>query len=125
MGSRLFIVHLSGRDVGGYEGGMARPLRIEGIGCWYPITARGNERREVFWDDQNRQHFLDFLEEAVGMFCLRLHVYILMSNHYHLLLELTETNLSSAIHWLNVSYTVWVDRRRGRSAHLLQGDSSR
>ncbi len=121
MGSRLFIVHLTGRDTGGYKGGMARPLRIEEIGCWYHITARGNERREIFWDDKNRQHFLELLEEAVEMFGLRLHVYVLMSNHYHLLLELTETNLSRAIHWLNVSYTVWVNRRRGRSGHLFQG----
>ena len=100
---------------------MARPLRIERVGCWYHITARGNERRAIFRDDQDRRRFLSLQEEAVGMFALRLHAYVLMANHYHLLIELTEANLSRAIHWLNVSYTVWFNRRHGRSGHLLQG----
>ena len=100
---------------------MARPLRIEQIGYWYHVTARGNERREIFHDDKDRRHFLERLEEAVGLFALRLHGYVLMSNHYHLLIELTEKNLSRAIHWLNVSYSVWFNRRHGRSGHLFQG----
>jgi hypothetical protein len=57
----------------------------------------------------------------MSMFAVRLHAYVLMSNHYHLLIEITEANLSRAIHWLNVSYTVWFNRRHGRSGHLLQG----
>jgi len=100
---------------------MARPLRIERIGCWYHLTARGNERRDIFRDDKDRRHFLELLEEVVSMFAVRLHAYVLMSNHYHLLVEITEANLSRAIHWLNVSYTVWFNRRHGRSGHLLQG----
>jgi len=64
---------------------------------------------------------LELLEEAVSMFALRLHAYVLMPNHYHLLVEITEPNLSRAIHWLNVSYTVWFNRRHGRSGHLFQG----
>ena len=100
---------------------MARPLRIERIGCWYHLTARGNERRDIFRDDKDRRHFLELLEEVVSMFAVRLHAYVLMSNHYHLLVEITEANLSRAIHWLNVSYTVWFNRRHGRRGHLLQG----
>jgi len=100
---------------------MPRPLRIQRVGCWYHVTARGNERREIFRDDRDRRHFVDLLEESVGLFALRLHAYVLMANHYHLLVDLTEPNLSRAIHWLNVSYTVWFNRRHGRSGHLFQG----
>src|SRR5213594_3117448 len=100
---------------------MARPLRIERIGCWYHLTARGNERRDIFRDDKDRRHFLELLEEVVSMFAVRLHAYVLMSNHYHLLVEITEANLSRAIHWLNVSYTVWFNRRHGRSGHFFEG----
>jgi REP element-mobilizing transposase RayT len=100
---------------------MARPLRIERVGCWYHVTARGNERRDIFREDKDRRHFLELLETAVAMFALRLHAYVLMSNHYHLLVELTEANLARAMHWLNVSYTVWFNRRHGRSGHLFQG----
>jgi hypothetical protein len=60
---------------------MARPLRIERVGCWYHLTARGNERRDIFRDDKDRRHFLQLLESAAGMFALRLHAYVLMSNH--------------------------------------------
>ena len=100
---------------------MARPLRIEQAGCWYHVTARGNERRDIFRDDTDRRHFVELLGQAVSMFALRLHAYVLMPNHYHLLVELTDPNLSRSIHWLNVSYTVWFNRRHARSGHLLQG----
>ena len=57
----------------------------------------------------------------VSRFRARLHCYVLMDKHYHLVLELTEANLSRAVQWLNVSYNVWYNRRRGRSGHLFQG----
>ena len=94
---------------------MARPLRIERAGGWYHVTARGNERKAIFRDDRDRMHFLELLEEMVKRFRVRLHVYVLMTNHYHLLLELTEANLSLAAHWLNVSHSVWFNRRHQRS----------
>jgi len=100
---------------------MARPLRIERVGCWYHITARGNERCETFRDARDRAHFLELVEEMINVFAVRLHAYVLMTNHYHLLLEITEPNLSRAIHWLNVSYTVWFNRRHGRSGRLFRG----
>jgi len=100
---------------------MARPLRIERPGGWYHITARGNEGREIFYNDSDRQHFLDLLQGLVEMFPVRLHAYVLMPNHYHLLLETQTPNLSKAIQWLNVSYSVWFNRRHSRSGHLFQG----
>ena len=72
-------------------------------------------------DDRDRGHFLDLIAEMVPRFRVGLHCYVLMDNHYHLLLELTEANLSRAVQWLNVSYSVWYNRRHGRSGHLLQG----
>jgi REP element-mobilizing transposase RayT len=100
---------------------MARPLRIQRTGCWYHVTARGNERRAIFLDDRDRRHFLELLERMVGMFGLRLHAFVLMSNHYHLLIEPGQANLSRAVQWLNTSYSVWFNHRHGRSGHLLQG----
>ena len=54
-------------------------------------------------------------------FRVRLHVFVLMDNHYHLIVELTEPNLSRTGQWLNVSYSVWFNRRHGRCGHLFQG----
>ena len=69
---------------------MARPLRIEKLGGWYHVTARGNERKAIFRDDADRRHFLEIVAEIVRRFRLRLHCFVLMDNHYHLLLELRE-----------------------------------
>src|SRR6266498_2435192 len=100
---------------------MARPLRIEQAGGWYHITTRGNERRAIFRSDRDREHFLEVLAEMTRRFGVRLHAYVLMDNHYHLLLQLTEPNLSRAVQWLNVSYSIWFNRRHRRSGHLFQG----
>jgi putative transposase len=100
---------------------MARPLRIEFAGGWFHITSRGNERRATYRDHRDREHFCQLLAETVERFRVRLRAYVLMDNHYHLLLELTEPNLSRAIQWLNVSYSVWFNRRHGRGGHLFQG----
>ena len=100
---------------------MARPLRIERAGSWYHLTARGNERRDIFRDDDDRLKFLALLEAWVERYRLRLHAYVLMNNHYHLLAETLEANLSQAMQWLNVSYSVWFNQRHRRVGHLLQG----
>jgi putative transposase len=100
---------------------MARAVRIERAGGWYHVTARGNERRAIYRDPRDRQHFCAVLAETVGTFRLVLHVFVLMDNHYHLLVETPEPNLSRAMQWLNVSYSVWFNRRHGRSGHLFQG----
>jgi REP-associated tyrosine transposase len=100
---------------------VARPLRIERAGGWYHLTARGNERRPIFRDNRDRGHFCNLLAEVVARFGVRLHAFVLMDNHYHLLVELTEPNLSRLGQWLNVAYSVWFNRRHGRSGHLFQG----
>lgn len=100
---------------------MARALRIEQPGGWYHLTARGNERKAIYLDDADRRHFCELLAETVARFRMSLHAYVLMGNHYHLMVELAETNLSRAMQWLNVSYSVWFNRRHQRSGHLFQG----
>jgi putative transposase len=100
---------------------MARPLRIQWAGGWYHLTARGNERRAIFRDEKHRRRFLELVEDWVDRFGLRLHAYVLMDNHYHLLVETPQANLSQAMQWLQVSYTVWFNRRHRRAGHLFQG----
>jgi putative transposase len=100
---------------------MARRLRTDRAGAWYHLTSRGNERRAIYRDDRDRQHFLELLPRWSERFRLRLHVFGLMDNHYHLLAEFTEANLSQAMQWINVSYAVWFNRRHQRVGHLFQG----
>jgi len=100
---------------------MARPLRISKPGSWYHLTARGNERRAIYRNDEDRQKFLALLEVWVERYRIRLHAYVLMDNHYHLLAETSEANLSTALQWLNLSYSMWFNRRHRRVGHLFQG----
>src|SRR5260370_536056 len=86
---------------------MARALRIERSGGRDHVTARGKERKGHFRADSDRVHFLELLGELDEGFGVRVHAYVLMDNHYHLLPETTEANLSRAMQWLNGSYCVW------------------
>lgn len=85
------------------------------------MTARGNERRAIWRDEQDRRCFLEMLEEFGERFGLLVHAYVLMDNHYHLLLQTREANLSRAMQWLGVTYTVRFNRRHRRTGHLFQG----
>ncbi|MDF0676357.1 MAG: transposase [Nitrospira sp.] len=100
---------------------MARPLRIEFPGALYHVTARGNARQDIFLDDEDRQRFLGVLAHVVSRFHLRLHAYCLMDNHFHLVVETPEGNLSKAMRQLNGVSTQAFNRRHGRVGHVLQG----
>ena len=100
---------------------MARPLRLDYPDTYYHILSRGNEKREIFRDEKDYPRFLEDMGQMVGRFQLEMHAYVLMSNHYHLLVRTQDANLSRAIQWLGVSYAVWFNRRHGRSGHLFQG----
>ena len=100
---------------------MARPLRIEFPGALYHVTARGNARQDIFVDDQDRQVFLSVLERVVSRMHPLVHAYCLMDNHYHLVIETPEGNLSRALRQLNGVYTQAFNRRHGRVGHVLQG----
>lgn len=100
---------------------MARPLRIQWEGGWYHITSRGNERQPIFRDDEDRGEFVSRLSQMTERYRIRLHVYTLMENHWHGLLETLEANLSRAMQWLNSGYSGWFNRRHQRTGHLMQG----
>ena len=99
---------------------MARPLRIEFSGAVYHITSRGNAKGEIFADDQDREKFLDILVSVVKKHRWLCHAYCLMGNHYHLLLETPEGNLSRGMRQLNGIYTQAFNR-----SHKRPGTSSR
>ena len=88
---------------------------------FYHVLSRGNERKEIFRDEKDHLRFLDTLGKMVERFKLEVHAYVLMENHFHLLVHTKEANLSRAIQWLGVSYSVWFNRKYQRSGHLFQG----
>lgn len=100
---------------------MARPLRIEYPGALYHVTSRGNAGSDIFLDDGDRRIFLKLLGLVVERFNWRCHAYCLMSNHYHLLVETVEANLSRGMRQLNGIYTQKVNWKHGRVGHLFQG----
>jgi putative transposase len=100
---------------------MPRRVRVEFPGAVYHVMARGNELREVFRDDQDRQRFLECLEEAGQRFGWRVHAYCLMPNHYHLVLGTPRANLSRGMGWLQTTYTTRFNARHRRRGHLFQG----
>src|SRR5262245_16516212 len=69
---------------------MARPLRLDFPGALYHVTTSGNDRRALARDDEDRHRFLTLLGQTVGVFRWTLHAYVLMDNHYHLLIETPE-----------------------------------
>ncbi len=100
---------------------MARQLRIEYAGAFYHITSRGNERKDIFKSEQDFKKFLTYLETATQRYGAVIHVYCLMSNHYHLLLETPRGNLSQIMRHINGAYTTYFNTRRQRAGHLFQG----
>lgn len=100
---------------------MARPLRLEFAGAVWHITSRGNERKEIFRDDEDRALFLRLLARMANRFTWRIHAFVLMGNHYHLLLDTPEPTLSRGMRELNGIYTQRFNRRHERVGHLMQG----
>lgn len=100
---------------------MARPLRIQFPGAFYHITCRGNTRRKIFLDDEDRQRFVIQLAESLDTYHVVLYTYILMPNHFHLLIQTTRANLSEFMRRFNICYTGWFNYHHGRSGHLYQG----
>jgi REP element-mobilizing transposase RayT len=100
---------------------MGRPLRIEYVGALYHITSRGNERKKIFLDDADRKKFLGILVDYHDRYGILIHSYVLMDNHYHLILETSKGNLLKVMHGLNGGYTGYFNRKYGRAGHLLQG----
>ncbi|MCB1693639.1 MAG: transposase [Pseudomonadales bacterium] len=100
---------------------MSRPVRIEFPGAHYHVTSRGTNEQAVFLDDEDRAVFLNVLDGVVSRFNWRVHAYVLMDNHYHLVVDVPDANLSKGMRQLNGVYTQHFNRRHGRDGSLFQG----
>ena len=100
---------------------MARPLRIEYPDAFYHVTARGNEQKDVFKSQKDREKFLSYLESATTRYGASIHAWCLMNNHYHLLMQTPMGNLSQIMRHINGAYTTYFNVKRKRAGHLFQG----
>lgn len=100
---------------------MTRPLRIEFEGAFYHVTSRGNERKKIFFTPRDYDKFKEYVAEAERKFGFILHGYVLMTNHYHLLIETPDKNLQKIMQYINSCYSTYTNVKRGRSGHLFQG----
>jgi REP element-mobilizing transposase RayT len=100
---------------------MTRPLRLEREGAIWHITSRGVERRNIFLDRNDRFSFIELLGNIVVLAHWHLHAYVLMSNHYHLLLDTPERTLSLGMKRLNETWAEHFNWRHDRVGHLFQG----
>src|SRR3990172_3848145 len=100
---------------------MARPLRIEYDGAVYHVTSRGNARKPIYRDDSDREAFLDALGRVNEKYNWLCHAYCLMNNHYHIVIETPDGNLSKGMRKLNGVYTQLFNKRHGCVGHIFQG----
>ena len=100
---------------------MSRPIRIEFPDALYHVTARGDRREDIFEDDHDRQAFLQTLAAVVQQFNWLCYAWCLMDNHYHLLIQTPDANLSKGMRQLNGVFTQTSNRRHHRVGHLFQG----
>lgn len=100
---------------------MPRKPRVEYEGAIYHVMSRGNHQEAIYRNDRDCEIFLDTLEEACGRTGWRVHAFVLMGNHYHLLLETPESNLVAGMKWLQGTYTQRFNSRHKLWGHLLQG----
>ena len=100
---------------------MSRPLRINIEGGWYHVFGRGIERRNIFGDYRDREHFLELLSKLHSRYRIRIHAFALMDNHHHCILETPEGNLSAGMQWFHGSYSAWFNARHHRVGPLFQG----
>jgi len=100
---------------------MSRSIRIEFPDALYHVTARGDRREDIFEDDQDRHSFLSTLEQVITQFNWICYAWCLMDNHYHLLIQTPDGNLSKGMRQLNGVYTQSSNRRHRRVGHLFQG----
>lgn len=100
---------------------MARPLRIQYPGAWYHLTCRGNEGRSIFTADADRCRFLAILAQSAAIYQVEIHAYVLMSDHFHLVVHTPQANLNRFMQRFNTTYSVYFNRRHGCRGQLYQG----
>ena len=100
---------------------MTRPIRIEFAGALYHVTSRGDRQEDIYIDNEDRLNFLSLLSQVSKDYNWLVHAYCLMDNHYHLLVETPDGNLSKGMRQLNGVYTQISNRHHGRVGHVFQG----
>jgi len=100
---------------------MARQWRIEFAGGIYHILSRGNQKQIIFKDNKDKEQFIEILGKASIRFSIEIYAYVLMDNHYHLLLKTKKANLSKVMHWIGSTYTRRFNIRHRQNGHLFQG----
>jgi putative transposase len=100
---------------------MARPLRIQFENAYYHVTCRGNARQEIFSNDADRSVFLDLLGRSSDIYQTEILAYVLMHNHFHLVLKTPLGNLQEFMRHFNISYTSYYNWEHDRTGHLYQG----
>ena len=100
---------------------MARQLRVEFPGALYHVFSRGNERNPIFKNDSDRHLFIETLKASAELAGVDIIAYVLMDNHYHMIIETPNSNLSHFMKHFGLTYTVRFNKRHGRSGHLFQG----
>ncbi len=101
--------------------GMARPPRLEFPGAFYHIIVRGNQRQDIFMEDQDRVEYLKRLEHYKKDRCFFLYAYVLMTNHVHLLIETLDIPISKIMQLINLTYTQYFNKKYCKVGHLFQG----
>ena len=102
---------------------MARPLRIEYPAAYYHVLNRGNHGEDIFIADKDRKVFLDGLADSCESYRIKLIAYVSMSNHFHLLFQTPQANLSEFMRHFLVTYTVRFNRRNSRTGHLFLSEA--
>ena len=100
---------------------MSRPLRIEYPGAWYHVMNRGRRAEQIFHDRKDYQAFVQLLGDTSEMWNLRVSAYCLMPNHYHLLVQTPDANISRAMRHVNGVHTQRFNRRHGSDGPLFRG----
>jgi putative transposase len=102
---------------------MSRPWRIEYESAVYHLLSRGNERSDIFMADKDRISFVDAVGEMSERFAIDVFAYVLMDNHYRLLVRTRRANLKKAMPWLGTTYTQRFNRSHFRSGHLFLSEA--
>lgn len=119
---RRGLRHLSASDwASSTVTGMTRPLRLEFPGALYHVTSRGNRSKPIYHDDADRRLWLEVLAQVCERHHFVIHSFCQMTNHYHLLVETVEPNLSRGMRQLNGLYSQLINRRHKLVGHLFQG----
>jgi REP element-mobilizing transposase RayT len=98
---------------------MARHVRVRVAGGMYHVCSRGDHRGLLFCHDEDVEHFLGLLREAVERYRMRVYAYCFMPNHYHLLVGTPAGNISQVMKWLNGSYGIWFNKRHDITGHVF------